>query len=249
MMLVIPWLRRWGGRAGTRRGCSATRRSSGSRCANRRPSRRLARRTRFALAGSLAAAAAAAAIVVPAALPHGGGAFTGTAWAVTNQSNGTVTISLSQEFKDPTGPQRALRADGITAYVRSFPIVTVGNGTYPACFYNLQNDTIPAHVVVSEHFPPPRSPLGAWSWTIRPSAMPPGSALFLFFGTQYGKILSIGEPAVLRNRQAPVCRLVLVAGWRRGPGQAARAGPGQHAGFGLFQLPSAGLLHVMVEPA
>jgi len=168
--------------------------------------RRVSRKARFAMAGGLAAAAAAAAaIVVPAALPSGGGAFTGTAWAVTSQSNGTVTISLNQEFSDPAGLERALRADGITAYVRSFPWVTSGHAMHPACYYNLQNDTVHAHVVVSEHFPPPHSSLGEWSWTIRPSALPKGSALFLFIGTDKGNIVSIGEPAVLRNSRAPVC--------------------------------------------
>jgi hypothetical protein len=170
--------------------------------------RRVSHTRRFAIAGGLAAAGAAAAIMVPAALPNGdGGAFTGTAWAVDNQPNGTVTISLKQEFRDPAGLERALRADGITAYVRSAPMITSGRGIYPACDYNLQNDTIPSHVVVSEHFPSSNGSLGEWSWTIRPSAMPKGSALFLstWFIKASGAIIGIGEPTVLRHTQAPVC--------------------------------------------
>lgn len=172
------------------------------------PGRRIPRRTWSALGGGLVAAAAATAIVLSAAPPHSGAiATTGVAWTVSGQADGTVTITLHQEFSDAAGLERALRADGITAYVRSTAMVSSGRVRHPACVYNLGADTISSHVVVSEHFPAPRGPLGTWSWTIRPSAMPRGSALFLWTRTDKatGAIAAIGEPAVLRNQRAPVC--------------------------------------------
>jgi hypothetical protein len=174
------------------------------------PARRVSRKARLTMTGGLVAAAAATAIVVPATLPHGGGgAFTGTAWAVDRKPDGTVTVTLGEEFHDPAGLERALRADGITAYVRVIPWVIRHEGhtriITSVCSYHLaQNDRIPSRVVLSEHFPRGNA-LYRWSWTLQPSAMPPGSALLFFAGTYKGTVTEIGEPAVWRIRRLPAC--------------------------------------------
>ena len=73
--------------------------------------RPLPRKTRFAMVGGLVATATAAAIVVPSMLPDGAGSA--TAWAVDRNQDGTVTVTLGQEFSDPAGLQQTLRRDGI----------------------------------------------------------------------------------------------------------------------------------------
>ena len=175
------------------------------------PARPVSRKARLAMTGGLVAAAAAAAIVVPAAVPHGaGGAFTGTAWAVDGKPDGTVTVTLGEEFHDPAGLERALRADGIRAYVRVIPWAIRQEGHLriigPVCNYHFtKNEWVPSRVVLSEHFPPRGNLLDRWSWTLQPSAMPPGSALLLFVGTAKGSITEIGEPSVMRIRRLPAC--------------------------------------------
>ena len=74
-------------------------------------------RRRVLIGGGLVAAATAAAIAVPAWLPGAGGTVVAKAWAVERNSDGTVTVTVSQQFNDPAGLQRALAADGITAFV------------------------------------------------------------------------------------------------------------------------------------
>lgn len=58
------------------------------------------------------------AIVVPAVLPGGAGAaFATKAWAVERHADGTVTLTLDQEFSDLNGLQATLRADGVPAII------------------------------------------------------------------------------------------------------------------------------------
>jgi hypothetical protein len=106
------------------------------------------RRKRFLVAGSLAAAAAAAAIVVPAVLP--GGAGFAKAWAVERRADGTVTLTINQEFSDLNGLQAALRADGVPAIVSVIPWKIThshgGIGASLACDYG-SLDREPASVV------------------------------------------------------------------------------------------------------
>jgi hypothetical protein len=81
---------------------------------------RLSRNRRWVVLGAAAAAAAIAAVIaVPAALPGGGGSIVTKAWAVTRSPDGaTVTVTIKQTLSDQAGLQRALRADGVPAYVR-----------------------------------------------------------------------------------------------------------------------------------
>jgi hypothetical protein len=161
------------------------------------------RRTRFALAGGLAATAAAAAIVVPSVLPGGGGgAFTGTAWAVDRQSDGAVKITVEQQFHDPAGLERALRADGITAYVLTIPMVRAKPagrwGVYPECFYD-----VPASASFS--FEPANGGrvFRTWTWRIRPSSIPAGGALLLQSMVYQGVGLGVADPVILRDEKVP----------------------------------------------
>jgi len=169
------------------------------------------RRKRFLLAGGLAAAAVAAAIVVPVVLPGGAGAA--KAWAVERHADGTVTLTLEQEFRDLDGLQAALRADGVPAIVSVIPWKIThedgGTGARLACAYgslDLQPPAVERAVVThpmvtvtgyvayqsrsaqetvdKAHAKPwmrkvtTRAPDQSVS-IIHPSAMPPGSVLFI----------------------------------------------------------------------
>ncbi|HEX3488496.1 MAG TPA: hypothetical protein VHU92_04115 [Streptosporangiaceae bacterium] len=79
-------------------------------------------RSRKLIFGAAAVAAAAgAAIVVPAVLPGSAGPLVTRAWAVTRGPDGAVTVTFPfrRALHDQAGLQRALRADGVPAYVRS----------------------------------------------------------------------------------------------------------------------------------
>jgi hypothetical protein len=87
---------------------------AGSLRARRDGRRRLAVRS-----AAVIAAAAAAAVTVPTLLPGGTGAIVTPAWAVTKSGHGTIIVTFRRALRDPAGLQRALRADGVRAYVRS----------------------------------------------------------------------------------------------------------------------------------
>lgn len=82
---------------------------------------RPSRSRRLIFGAAAVATAAGTAIVVPAVLPGSAGPLVTSAWAVTRSPNGavTVTIPFRRTFRDQAGLQRALRADGVPAYVRS----------------------------------------------------------------------------------------------------------------------------------
>jgi hypothetical protein len=73
------------------------------------------RRRALALAGGLAAVAIAAVAVLSL-----GGGGDGTAWAVTRNDDGTVTVEINS-LRDADGLERKLRAAGIPAVVRYLP--------------------------------------------------------------------------------------------------------------------------------
>ena len=77
-------------------------------------------RRRLAIGVGLAAVAGAAVAVLglPGSPNHGG---TGAAWAVTRNSNGSVTVSI-KDYRDPAGLQAKLRKAGLRANV-----VTIAN--------------------------------------------------------------------------------------------------------------------------
>ena len=71
------------------------------------------------LAATVVAVVIAAVLAVPALLPGGAGSFVTKAWAVQRGPNGTITVTIRKTLTDQAGLQRALRADGVPAYVRS----------------------------------------------------------------------------------------------------------------------------------
>jgi hypothetical protein len=173
-------------------------------------------RRRLLIGGGLVAAATAAAIVVPAWLPGAGDTVMAKAWAVERNSNGTITIAVSQQFDDPAGLQRALAADGITAFVTMNREITGVNkeGTaysYDGCDY-LNLDSAPPAVesaVVTEgsNMPMgPRSILANWTWIIDPAGLPAGSALLIpAWRSSDGDAIALQTPTVLRTDKLPVC--------------------------------------------
>jgi hypothetical protein len=176
------------------------------------------------LAGGLTAAAAAtaaAALVLtsgPGAVPGQRGTVGHTrtvvtaAWTVREDADGTVAIYLRQ-YVDPAGLQRALRADGVNAIVRSIPNARRRAGkvteNYPACKYAATNDASPAvQQAVVGNVTYHSSSLGLY-FVIHPGAMPRGSALFLTFMdfavSGHGTALGAGMPVVLNNDTMPAC--------------------------------------------
>lgn len=102
------------------------------------------------IGGGLVAAAAVAAIAVPGWLSGSGDAVMAKAWAVERNSDGTITVEVSQQFNDPAGLQRALTADGITAFVTMNREITGVNAhgtaySYDECDY-LNLDSAPQAV-------------------------------------------------------------------------------------------------------
>ena len=173
-------------------------------------------RRRLLLGGALVAAATAAAIVVPAWLPGAGDTVMAKAWAVERNGDGTITIQVSQQFNDPAGLQRALAADGITAFVTMNREITGVNATgtaysYDACDY-LNLDAAPpaveSAVVTDGNNTPmgPQSILAHWTWIIDPAALPAGSALLIpGWRSSDGDAIALQDPSVLRTDKPPVC--------------------------------------------
>jgi hypothetical protein len=198
------------------------------------PGTRARRRRMPLLAGGLTAviaAATGAAVVLasggtPAPAGHAGTVVT-AAWTVKLNANGTITVEFRQ-FADPARLQQVLRADGVNAYVRQAPWVTlpVSTGgpayiaiprsgvpvtfTYPACSYANTNhapQTVQQAVVTltrdSSHWGRPTG------WRINPAGMPAGSALFWVGGPikagAHFSALIVTEPVVLNNDTLPAC--------------------------------------------
>jgi hypothetical protein len=155
-------------------------------------------------AGAVAAAIATVGLVLtltgsPAAVPTAGHARTvvTVAWTVREDADGTVTITLRQ-YANPAGLQRTLRADGINAIVRAMPSFTFPGRkpgprnplpTFTGCSYATTNDAPPrvqrhvVTIVTQVRQEPGGGTMRAATFVIHPHAMPPGSALFLPYGT------------------------------------------------------------------
>lgn len=172
------------------------------------------------LAGGLTAAVAAgaAAAVVLAAAPSAPARHPGTvataAWTVKLDTDGTITIGFRQ-FADPARLQQVLRDDGVNAYVvqSGWASRMLGNtlDVYPTCRYPDTNHAPEAvqQAVVSRG-PTASRMLKGQGWTIHPSAMPAGSALFLVGGPAKStgghiEILSAASPVVLNSDDLPAC--------------------------------------------
>jgi hypothetical protein len=181
-------------------------------------------RRRLLIGGGLVAAATAAAIVVPGWLPGAGDTVMAKAWDVERNSDGTITIAISQQFNDPAGLQRALAADGITAFVTMNREITGVNAkgtaySYDACDY-LNLDSAPPAVqsavvtdgnnaLPTEGNNPPMRPLSFfanWTWTIDPAALPAGSTVLIpAWRSPDGDTIAFEDPSVLRTDKPPVC--------------------------------------------
>jgi hypothetical protein len=181
-------------------------------------------RRRVLIGAGLVAAATAAAIAVPAWLPGAGDTVMAKAWAVERNSDGTITVKVSQQFNDPAGLQRALAADGITAFVTINREITGVNaaGTayeYDGCDYlNLDpaSQAVESAVVTDGTNALPTEGNNAtvgplfnfanWTWTIDPAALPAGSSVLIpAWRSQDGTALGVETPTVLRTDKPPVC--------------------------------------------
>jgi hypothetical protein len=170
---------------------------------------RARRRHRMLAVSGMITAAAAAAIVVPAVLPGSAtGTFVAKAWAVERNQDGTVTVSFNEVATDSAALQRALRADGVHAFVRTMSMKSVyvkgvGKEFYPACNYSgldKEPPNVQQAVVVGQN----SSQRGAQSWTIRPSAMPKRSSLLITLWPS-SAVSVLLNPTVLSTYQPPTC--------------------------------------------
>jgi hypothetical protein len=176
-------------------------------------------RRRVLIGGGLVAAATVAAIAVPAWLPGSGDTVMAKAWAVERNSDGTITIAVSQQFNDPAGLQRALAADGITAFVTINREITGFNAkggnaySYDECDYlNLDyaSQAVESAVVTEGQnntiLGPLPNLLANWTWIIDPAALPAGSALLIpAWRSSDGDAVAWENPSVLRTDKPPVC--------------------------------------------
>jgi hypothetical protein len=167
------------------------------------------------------AAIAAIAVTLSVVLPGGvDGTFATKAWAVERNPDGTVTVTMNQQLQDPAGLQRALREDGISAYVQVNAASNGQQGAAVACSY-AHLDTAPEAVqtavvtanqisVTSDGIGSVKLPTGhpvvaeLVSWTIHPSAMPPGSSILLadWVSSAFSVVM---HPVVISTDAAPVC--------------------------------------------
>jgi hypothetical protein len=181
------------------------------------------RRVRWPQLAVSGAAIAAIAVTLSVVLPGGAdGTFATKAWAVGRNPDGTVTVTVTidQQFQNPAGLQRALREDGITAFVQVNAMSKGQQGGGGACSY-AHLDTAPEAVqtavvtanqisVKSDGTDSVKLPTGhpvvaeLVSWTIHANAMPPGSSILL--ADWVGRLASlVMHPLVIRTNAAPVC--------------------------------------------
>jgi hypothetical protein len=177
-----------------------------------RPGRRRPARSRLLLAAGAIATATAATIVVPAVLPgRDPGSLVTAAWAVQHNANGTVRVTMKQA-RDAAGLQRALRADGIAAYVRIMPWVS--DPDEPLTAWPAENcgpaggPPVPRKIVEAVFpFPAGGDPDQGYAVTIRPSAIPKGNAILIEVTWSQGQPIfgiDIGD-MVMGTTKPPVC--------------------------------------------
>jgi hypothetical protein len=168
------------------------------------------RRVRWPQLAVGGAAIAALAVTLSIVLPGGAdGTFVTKAWAVERNPDGTVTVTMDQQIQDPAGVQRALREDGVSAYVQVNATVTGPQDVELACSY-AHLDKAPAAVqkavITSNRIPVESNGTSQQSWTIHPNAMPPGSSI-LFADWVSSAFSAVLNPSVLSTDTAPVCTL------------------------------------------
>jgi hypothetical protein len=179
------------------------------------------RRVRWPQLAVSGAAIAAIAVTLSVVLPGGAaGTFATKAWAVERNPDGTVTVTIDQQLQDPAGLQRALREDGITAYVQVNGISTGQQGGAAACSYahlDTAPEAVQTAVVTANQIPVTSDGTGSAklptahlvrgdlvSWTIHPSAMPPGSSILVadWVSSAFSAVM---HPVVISTAAAPVC--------------------------------------------
>jgi hypothetical protein len=162
------------------------------------------RRTRRRLTLSAAAVAAAASAVIagPALLPASTGSSLVTpAWAVQQSPHGTITITIRKTLSNQAGLQRALRSDGIQAYVRSMT----------GCQYWEPPGGITQIRTSSKAllFPEPgNSDRNFSEIIIHPAELPKGDAVFIggaTFKSGTDKGGTEGQLFIMRDDGPPVC--------------------------------------------
>jgi hypothetical protein len=161
---------------------------------------RLSRNRRWLVVGAAAAAVALGAVIaVPAALPGSGGSIVTKAWAVTRSPDGsTVTVTIDQTLSDWAGLQRALRAEGVPAYVR--PMTTCGDWLPPGGLKEIRVNDWKAML-----FPAPGNNDNNFSEiVIHPAALPKGWAVFIGGGPlPHGGLQ--GQMFIMPYNRRPVC--------------------------------------------
>ncbi|HEY1642914.1 MAG TPA: hypothetical protein VGG35_19645 [Streptosporangiaceae bacterium] len=125
-----------------------------------------ARRRLPALAGAAAAAACTAAVVVLVPGHQAAPKVQLTAWTVTRQAGGEVTVTL-RELRNPAGLESALHAAGVPAYVAFASTAPAQCAVYPAG---------PSQQQAMYQF---RQGHGRAEVTINPSAIPAGARLLV----------------------------------------------------------------------
>jgi hypothetical protein len=166
------------------------------------PARRfLARRRPAVLAAGVLAAATGAAIVVPAVLPGGAsGSFVTPAWAVHRKPDGTVTVTINKTLRDQAGLQRALRADGVPAYVRPGRCTWEPQGGLKQARQDWKALDYPA---------PGNNDRNFSEIVIHPAAIPSGDAVFIAGspGWQRGTVVYLQSVQIflMPNTRPPVC--------------------------------------------
>lgn len=149
------------------------------------------------LAGAAVAAVACASIAVPAMLPGSAGSFVTSAWAVRRSADGTITVTIRKALRDQAGLQRALRADGVPAYVRSMA----------GCRYWEPQGGIGQirHDWNAMIFPAPSNNDHDFSAIfIHPAKLPKGDTIFIGGGAVGHGGLAL-QLFVMRNDHPPVC--------------------------------------------
>jgi hypothetical protein len=193
---------------------------TGAVAAGRKPRRRW---RRMALG---IAAVACAAIVVPAVLPGSPPtSFVTKAWAVQRSADGTVTLRVAQVAVDGSGLQRALDAAGVPALVQfsvvNDPSYRVGHPAQAPGLCMPQPSSLEPPAVQAAVVTLRTSVTGAGrqaEFVIHPSAMPPGSVLYISNVTINGvtvngvtvngrvpQVWAFTTPKVLNQDHLPAC--------------------------------------------
>jgi hypothetical protein len=165
-----------------------------------------------------AGAVACAAVVVPVTLPGGGAAtpLVSKAWAVERNPDGTITVTIAQVAYDAAGLERALQAEGVATVVRFSQVSDPG--FEPANPLAVPGLCVPPAAaleplsVLDAVVTPRTVPAGQYQrheFVIHPSAMPPGSAIYIsdvrILGTRFPGQAAAFAIRLLKQDRMPPC--------------------------------------------